>query len=118
MLLAPFVGSTTTRAAMARPETVSATRRKPSARAICSTPSSEDGHREYGSLSVTTCENRSSRSPLPEFLGEADENSFGSPDVAEPIRIFVLDHLADELCAALAEPGERIFYVLHGEHDA
>src|SRR5438876_3569227 len=60
----------------------------------------------------------SSGSLLPELLGKPDENSFGAPDVAEPIRVFVLDHFADELCAAFAEPGERIVDVLHGEHDA
>ncbi len=41
-----------------------------------------------------------------------------APDIAEPIRVFVLDHFADELRAAFAEPGERIVDVLHGEHDA
>ena len=56
---------------------------------------------------------RSGRLP-PELLGEPDENSFGAPDVAEPIRVFVLDHFADELRAAFAEPGERIVDVLHG----
>src|SRR5688572_3161777 len=60
----------------------------------------------------------SSGSLLPELLGKPDENSFGAPDVAEPIRGFVLDHFADELRAAFAEPGERIVDVLHGEHDA
>src|SRR5712664_1380887 len=60
----------------------------------------------------------SSGSLLPELLGKPDENSFGAPDVAEPIRVFVLDHFADELRAAFAEPGERIVDVLHGEHDA
>src|SRR5438552_16379494 len=60
----------------------------------------------------------SSGSLLPELLGKPDENSFGAPDVAEPIRIFVLDHFADELRAAVPEPGERIVDVLHGEHDA
>ena len=29
-----------------------------------------------------------------------------------------LDHFADDLRAAFAEPGERIVAVLHGEHDA
>src|SRR5262249_52392559 len=53
-----------------------------------------------------------------EFLGETDEKSFGPPDVAEPIRVFVLDHFADELRPALAEPDQRIVDVLHGEHDA
>lgn len=60
----------------------------------------------------------SSGSLLPELLGKPDENSFGAPDVAEAIRVFVLDHFADELRAAFAEPGERIVDVLHGEHDA
>lgn len=61
---------------------------------------------------------RSSRSQLPELLGEADQNSFGPPDIAEPIGILVLDQLVDQFCAALAEPGDRIFDVLDGEHDA
>src|SRR5260221_1985775 len=55
---------------------------------------------------------------LPELLGKPDENSFETPDVAEPIRVFVLDHFADELRAALTKPGDRIVDVLHGEHDA
>jgi hypothetical protein len=59
-----------------------------------------------------------SGSLLPELLGEPDENSFGTPDVAEPIHVFILDHFANELRAAFAEPGERIVDVLHGEHDA
>jgi hypothetical protein len=60
----------------------------------------------------------SSRRASTEFLGEPDEQSFGPPDVAEQIRVIVLDHFAHELRAALAEPGERIVDVLHGEHDA
>jgi hypothetical protein len=67
---------------------------------------------------VCTCHMCSSGSLLPELFGEPDENSFGAPDVAEPIRVFVLDHFADELRAAFAESGERIVDVLHGEHDA
>src|ERR1700704_2743910 len=59
-----------------------------------------------------------SGSSLPELLGEPDENPFGTPDVAEPIHVFILDHFADELCAAFAESGERIVDVLHGEHHA
>src|SRR5256885_1756639 len=59
-----------------------------------------------------------SGSLLLELLGEPDENPFGTPDVAEPIRVFILDHFADELRAAFAESGERIVDVLHGEHDA
>src|SRR3954468_20493235 len=59
-----------------------------------------------------------SGSLLLELLGEPDENSFGTSDVAEPIHVFILDHFADELRAAVAEPGERVVDVLHGEHDA
>ena len=59
-----------------------------------------------------------SGSLLPELLGEPDENSFRTTDVAEPIRVLVLDHFADELRAAFAEPVERIVDVLHSEHDA
>src|SRR5262245_6051309 len=59
-----------------------------------------------------------SGSLLPKLLREPDENSFGAPDVAEPIHVLILDHFADELRAAGAEPGERIVDVLHGEHDA
>src|SRR5437868_6435248 len=53
-----------------------------------------------------------------EFLREPYEKSSGPADVAEPIRVFVLDHLADELRAVLAEPAERLVDVVHGEHDA
>src|SRR5262245_11759513 len=59
-----------------------------------------------------------SGSLMPELLGEPDEDSFGAPDVTEPIRVSVLDHFADELRAVFAEPGEGIVDVLHGEHDA
>src|SRR6476646_9427330 len=52
------------------------------------------------------------------LLGEADEDSYGAPDVAEPVEIFVPDHFADDLRAALAAPSDRIVDVLHGEHDA
>src|SRR5204863_1469996 len=67
---------------------------------------------------VCTCPMCSSGSMLLELLGKPEENSFGAPDVAEPIRIFVLDDFSDELRAAFAELGERIVDVLHGEHDA
>ena len=53
-----------------------------------------------------------------EFLGESDEKPFRPADVAEPIRVFILDHFAHELRAALAEPLERVVDVVHREHDA
>ena len=53
-----------------------------------------------------------------ELFGKPDEKSSRSPDVAEPIRVFVLDHLAaDKLSTVLAEPGERLVDVVHSEHD-
>ena len=55
---------------------------------------------------------------LPKLLGEPDEKSFGTADVAKPIRVLVLNHFTDELRAALEEPGERLVDVVHGEHDA
>src|SRR5437762_197526 len=60
----------------------------------------------------------SSGSLLPELLREPNEDSFGAPDVAESIGVFVLYHFADDLHAAFSETGERVVDVLHGEHDA
>jgi hypothetical protein len=40
-----------------------------------------------------------------DLLGQPDQKSFGPSDVAEPIRVFVLDYLAaDKLRAVLEEP--------------
>jgi len=52
-----------------------------------------------------------------EFLGKSDEQPFRPADVAEPIRVFVLDYVAYELRAALAEPFKRLVDVVHGEHE-
>src|SRR6266480_1253187 len=52
-----------------------------------------------------------------DLLGQPDENALGASDVAEPIHVFVIDIFVDELRAVLAEPGERIVEVVHGEHD-
>src|SRR4029079_5597694 len=53
-----------------------------------------------------------------ELLGESDEKPFGPTDVAEPIRVLVLDDFAHELRAARAEPLERVVDVVDGEHDS
>lgn len=55
---------------------------------------------------------------LPELFGEAEKDALRSPDVAEPIGVFVLDHPVDELRSVLAEPGECIVDVVDGKHDA
>jgi hypothetical protein len=53
-----------------------------------------------------------------EFLSEPDEKSFRPTDVAEAIRVLVLDYFAYELRAARAEPFKRLVDVVHGEHEA
>jgi hypothetical protein len=51
-------------------------------------------------------------------LGESDEEPFRPTDVAQPIRVFILDYFAYELRAACPEPFKRLVDVIHGEHDA
>ena len=53
-----------------------------------------------------------------EFLGESDEKPLRPADVAEPIRVLILDYFAYELRAALAEFFKRLVDVVDGEHDA
>ena len=53
-----------------------------------------------------------------EFLGKSDEQPFRPANVAEPIRVFILNYFANELRAALAEPFKRLVDVVYGEHDA
>jgi hypothetical protein len=48
---------------------------------------------------LSRIENRTRSNASAEFLGEPNEKPFGATDVAEPIRVFVLDHFADELSA-------------------
>jgi len=52
------------------------------------------------------------------LLSQPDENALRASDVAEPIHVFVVDHFVDELCAVLAESGQRIVEVVYREHDA
>ena len=53
-----------------------------------------------------------------ELLGESDKKPFRPADVAEPIRVLILNHFAHELRAACAEPRERLIEVVYREHDA
>jgi hypothetical protein len=73
-------------------------------------PTSED---RAGSLSNSRNASRSV-----EFLGEADEKPFRPADVAEPIRILILDYFAYETGAALAKPAKRLVDIFNSEHDA
>jgi hypothetical protein len=65
------------------------------------------------SLFITTFALRSA-----EFLRDSDENPFRTADVAEPMRVFVLDYFAYEARAALAKAVKRLVDVVNGEHDA
>jgi hypothetical protein len=51
-------------------------------------------------------------------LGKPDEKPFRSADVAEPIRVLILDNFAYELRAAVEKPSKRLVDVVHGEHDS
>jgi hypothetical protein len=51
-------------------------------------------------------------------LDKPDKKSFRPPDVAEPIRVFILDYFAYELGAQLAELFNRVVDVIYGEHNA
>jgi hypothetical protein len=53
-----------------------------------------------------------------EFLGRSDKKPFRPADIAEPIRVFILDYVAYELRTERAEPFQRLVDVVHGEHDA
>src|SRR5918994_31042 len=53
-----------------------------------------------------------------ELLGESNEKPFRPADVAEPIRILILNHFAHELRAARAQPLERLIEIVYCEHGA
>src|SRR5690606_33172451 len=53
---------------------------------------------------------------VPELFGEPDQDSLGASNVAEPVDIFVVDHLIDHCGTELAEPSECVVEVLDGEH--
>ena len=55
---------------------------------------------------------------LLELLCKAEEKSFGPANVAQPILLLVLHHVAHELRAMLLQSGERLVDIFHGEHDA
>ena len=82
--------------------------------AVASTRTSIGG----GHLVSDDANSRFSSSPIWGFLGQPDEKSFGAADIAESIRVLVLNHFTDELRAVCAEPGEHLVDVVHSEHDA
>ena len=53
-----------------------------------------------------------------ELLGQRDDDARWAADVAEPIAVLVLRHLADEFGAVGAQAGNGVLNVVDGEHDA
>ena len=51
-----------------------------------------------------------------ELFGERDDDAIGAAEVAEPIEILVLPHLADELGAVSPHAGNDVVDVVDGEH--
>src|SRR5258706_8907168 len=55
---------------------------------------------------------------LPELLGKPDNDALRAADVAEPIRVLVLHHVADQFGAVGAQARDDVVDVINGEHDA
>src|SRR5947208_16266852 len=55
---------------------------------------------------------------LAELLGKPDNDALGAADVAEPIRVLVLHHFADQFGAVGAQARDDDVDVIDGEHDA
>lgn len=53
---------------------------------------------------------------LSEFLGKADEKTFGSADVAELVGVLISDDIADKLGAVRAQSLNGLFDVIDCEH--
>src|SRR6266540_5593806 len=55
---------------------------------------------------------------LPGLLGKPDNDALGAADAAEPIRVLVLHHFADQFGAEGAQARDDVVEVIDGEHDA
>src|SRR3954471_16724018 len=55
--------------------------------------------------------------PLAELLGQGDDEPRGTTEVAEPVAVLVLRHLAEELSTVGAQAGPDVVDVVDGEHD-
>jgi hypothetical protein len=55
---------------------------------------------------------------LTQFFGQSNQQALGATNVAQSIRVFVLNYLTDELCSMLLETGEGFINIFHGEHNA
>lgn len=50
------------------------------------------------------------------FFGQADQNPFGTADVAEAVRVLVLHHLTDKRRTPRTKPSNGLVDVAHSEH--
>lgn len=55
--------------------------------------------------------------PLADLFGQGDDDSRGAAEVAEPIAVLVLRHLAEEVGAVGAQAGDGVVDVVDGKHD-
>lgn len=53
-----------------------------------------------------------------ELLSEPEENSFGSPDIAEAVDVLVVDDFIHYGRTELAKPGKGVVEIIDSEHDA
>src|SRR5918994_5476465 len=58
------------------------------------------------------------RHALAELLGKRDNDALRAADVADPIRVLVLHHFADQFGAVGAQARDDVVDVIDGEHDA
>ena len=90
-----------------------------SAQTICSTPVNGclPTHVSFAAEHVQF-EKRPWYHALPELFGKPDNDALGAADVADPIRVLVLHHLADQFGAVGAQARDDVVDVINGEHDA
>ena len=55
---------------------------------------------------------------LREFLGQRDDDARRASNVAEPVLVLVLDHLADEFGAVGPQASDSVVDTFDREHDA
>ena len=53
-----------------------------------------------------------------ELLGQRNDNAFETTNVTEEVFVFVLHYLSDKFSTMGLQPGQHVFDILNGEHDA
>lgn len=55
---------------------------------------------------------------LPQLFREANQDPFRTADVAQPVHVLIIHHLAHKLCPVRLKPGEHVVQSLHRKHHA